>query len=518
MFRKIILGSRGSELALWQANFTKTQLEKLGYTVEILIIKTKGDQIQHLSFDKIEGKGFFTKELEEALLDGTIDLAVHSHKDLPTTFPEGLTIAAVSYREDCSESILISPKALNLNEHLGLKKGAIVGTSSARRKSQLLNIRPDLIIKDLRGNVPTRINKLRDKMYDAIVLASAGLNRLNINLEDIHRNIVSPTTFIPAPAQGVLAFQIRESDEDMKRIILQINDASVAKSISVERKVLNRMDGGCLLPLGVYCLFEEDKFKVWASLFLPEENKFKRVYIENNSAEESVNKVLNALVKEQSKTVYISRDQKEAAIFSKQLAGTGIEIIAEAPIAFEAINVNHIPLTDWIFFSSKTAVHYFFSQEIPYSSISKFAAMGSTTAAALIELGINPSFVGNDKNTKTTSQDFMAVCKGTSVLFPGAKNGMRSIQQEIGDNAILQDVAVYQTIQKDISSNIDADIHVFTSPSTVKSFLNQCKLPIKKAVAIGETTASALREHGISEVHIAPFTTEQGLADIVLGL
>jgi hydroxymethylbilane synthase len=259
MFRKIILGSRGSELALWQANFTKTQLEKLGYSVEIIIIKTKGDQIQHLSFDKIEGKGFFTKELEEALLDGTIDLAVHSHKDLPTTFPEGLTIAAVSYREDCSESILISPEALNLNEHLGLKKGAIVGTSSARRKSQLLNIRPDLIIKDLRGNVPTRINKLRDKMYDAIVLASAGLNRLNIDLEDIHRNIVPPTTFIPAPAQGVLAFQIRESDEEMREIILQINDALVAKSIAIERKVLNRMDGGCLLPLGVYCLFEEDK-------------------------------------------------------------------------------------------------------------------------------------------------------------------------------------------------------------------------------------------------------------------
>jgi len=518
MFRKIILGSRGSELALWQANFTKTKLEKLGYIVEILIIKTKGDQIQHLSFDKIEGKGFFTKELEEALLDGTIDLAVHSHKDLPTTFPEGLTIAAVSYREDCSESILVSPEALDLNENLGLKRGAIVGTSSARRKSQLLNIRPDLIIKDLRGNVPTRINKLRDKMYDAIVLASAGLNRLNINLEDIHRNVVHPTTFIPAPAQGVLAFQIREADDEMNEIIQKINDAAVAKSIAVERKVLNRMDGGCLLPLGVYCLFEEDKFKVWASLFLPEENKFKRVYLEDKSAEEAVNNVLKALIKEQNKTVYISRDKQEAAIFIKQLDKTGIYIIAESPIAFEGIDVNHIPFTDWIFFSSKTAVQYFFSQEIPYSSISKFAAIGSSTAAALVELGFTPSFIGNDKNSQTTAQDFMAVCKGTSVLFPGAKNGMRSIQQEIGDKAIMHDIAVYQTIQKDISGNIKADIHVFTSPSTVKSFLNQCRLPIKKAVAIGETTAATLRENGISEVHVAPFTTEQGLADIVLGL
>jgi hydroxymethylbilane synthase len=518
MFRKIILGSRGSDLALWQANFAKTQLEELGHTVEIIIIKTKGDQIQHLSFDKIEGKGFFTKELEEALLDGTIDLAVHSHKDLPTNFPEGLTIAAVSYREDCSESILISPEALNLNENLGLKKGATVGTSSARRKSQLLNIRPDLIIKDLRGNVPTRINKLREKQYDAIVLASAGLNRLNIDLEDIERKIIPPTTFIPAPAQGVLAFQIRESDEDMREIILQINDASVAKSIAVERKVLNRMDGGCLLPLGVFCLAEENRFKVWASLFQSDENRFKRLYIEEQNEEVAVNRILHSLLNKQNKTVYISREKEEATAFFNQLEGTGISIIAAAPISFERINSNYAPLTDWIFFSSKTAVNYFFSQEIPYSSISKFAAMGSSTAAALTELGITPSFVGNDKNTKTTAQEFLAVCKGTSVLFPGAKNGIRSIQQEIGDNAILHDIAVYQTVQKDISSNIDADIHVFTSPSTVKSFLNQCKVPIKKAVAIGETTAVALREHDISEVHVAPFTTEQGLADIVLGL
>ena len=153
---KITIGSRGSDLALWQAHHVKNRLEQLGAEVTIKIIKTQGDRIQHLSFDKMEGKGFFTKEIEAALLAEEIDLAVHSHKDLETTQPQGLIIAAVSEREDPSELILVRKECVDLNQPLDFKEGAIVGTSSARRKSQLLNIRPDIQIKDLRGNVPPR--------------------------------------------------------------------------------------------------------------------------------------------------------------------------------------------------------------------------------------------------------------------------------------------------------------------------------------------------------------------------
>jgi hydroxymethylbilane synthase len=518
MPRKIKIGSRGSDLALWQANFTKNQLEKLGHTVDIQIIKTKGDQIQDLSFDKIEGKGFFTKELEDALLQQKIDLAVHSHKDLPTTYPPGLTIAGVSYREDCSESILIADGALDESKALYLKHGAIVGTSSARRKSQLLNIRPDLIINDLRGNVPTRINKLHDSMYDAIVLASAGLNRLSIDLKGLSRRIIPPTTMVPAPAQGVLAYQIREDDVEMKEIILQINDSGVANSIAVERSILNKMEGGCLLPLGVYCTFKNNIYSVWATLFQAEENNFKRLYLEENSQENAVKKVLNVLLNEQSKTVYISRDEKDAKSFITQLSSSKIKIIASSPIRFKGLDLDYVPFTDWIFFSSKTAVHYFFKQEIPYASIAKFAAIGSSTAQALKELGFEVSFVGNDKDTFSTAQDFVKVCRGSSVLFPGAKHGIRSIQHAMGNTENLYDIAVYETVEKEISSEIEADIHVFTSPSAVKHFLSQCSIPVKKAVAIGETTASALKDHGISNFYIAPFTTEQALADLVMGL
>ncbi|MCB9185924.1 MAG: hydroxymethylbilane synthase [Flavobacteriales bacterium] len=253
MSRKIIIGSRGSDLALWQAHHVEAQLKELGHEVEIKIIKTQGDVIQHLSFDKMEGKGFFTKELEEKLLDGEIDLAVHSHKDLPTEHPEGLIIAAVSEREDPSDLLLIAKEKVDSGKKLELIDNAVVGTSSARRKSQLLHHRPDIEIKDLRGNVPTRINKLREGQYDAIMLAAAGVERLKLDLSEFHVLKLNPTEFIPAPAQGVLGLQIRQTDEDLAEVLSSLNDASVARRIGVERRILNLFEGGCQMPLGAYC-------------------------------------------------------------------------------------------------------------------------------------------------------------------------------------------------------------------------------------------------------------------------
>ena len=247
------IGSRGSDLALWQAHHVKKQLEDLGCTVDLTIIKTQGDAIQHLSFDKLEGKGFFTKEIELALLDNTVDLAVHSHKDLETNPPKGLIIAAVSEREDPADLLLIAKNSQDSNLNWGLKEGAVVGTSSARRKSQVLRFREDVTIKDLRGNVPTRIQKLREGQYDAILLAKAGVDRLQIDLSEFNVVRLEPTEFVPAPAQGVLALQIREDDHELFTVLQQMNHSEVQRRIAVERKVLNLMQGGCQLPLGVYC-------------------------------------------------------------------------------------------------------------------------------------------------------------------------------------------------------------------------------------------------------------------------
>ena len=210
--KKVIIGSRGSDLALWQAHFVKGELEKLNCTVEINIITTQGDRIQDLSFDKLEGKGFFTKEIEEALLNKTIDLAVHSHKDLETNPPAGLSIACVSERANPADLLLIRNSSVDTTQKWGLKIDAVVGTSSARRKAQMAHFRNDVTLKDLRGNVPTRIQKLRDGGYDAILLAKAGIDRLGLDLSEFHCVTLDPTEFVPAPAQGVLGLQIRSED------------------------------------------------------------------------------------------------------------------------------------------------------------------------------------------------------------------------------------------------------------------------------------------------------------------
>lgn len=248
----IRIGTRGSDLALWQAHHVKTQLENLGCSVSIQIIQTQGDRIQDLSFDKLEGKGFFTKEIEAALLNGTIDLAVHSHKDLETTPPSGLVIAAVSEREDPSELLLIHPDAHAASERLELKAGARIGTSSARRQSLLRNLRSDLAIAELRGNVPTRIEKLRSGQYDAILLAKAGVARLQIDTSDLITRTLNPKDFVPAPAQGVLGLQVRETDDQTYEWVRKLNCAPSEHSIRIEREILRNMEGGCQLPLGVY--------------------------------------------------------------------------------------------------------------------------------------------------------------------------------------------------------------------------------------------------------------------------
>ncbi len=250
---KIRIGSRGSDLALWQANHVRDQLEALGHQVEINVIKTQGDKIQHLSFDKLEGKGFFTKEIEEALLNNTVDLAVHSHKDLETNPPKDLIIACVSERENPSDLLLIRRESVDYTQKWQLKANAIVGTSSARRKAQVLHHRPDCVLNDLRGNVPTRINKLREGNYDAILLAKAGVDRLQLDLSDFIVVVLDPTEFVPAPAQGVLGLQVRADDQELKAIMAQLHHGEVADRIAIERGVLNKLEGGCQLPLGVFC-------------------------------------------------------------------------------------------------------------------------------------------------------------------------------------------------------------------------------------------------------------------------
>ena len=249
----IRIGTRGSKLALWQAHKVEAELLSLGFNCGLEIIKTQGDRVQDLGFDKLEGKGFFTKEIEEALLEAKIDVAVHSLKDLPTLQPNGLCLAGLSERADARDILLIRTEITDENGIYGLPKGANIGTSSLRRQTQILDLVPDTVVTGLRGNVPTRVNKLREGHYDAIILAAAGIERLELDLSDLISKKLHPREFVPAPAQGIIGYQVREDDHEMRRIIKLIHHPQTASRSNVERQVLRMMDGGCQMPLGVYC-------------------------------------------------------------------------------------------------------------------------------------------------------------------------------------------------------------------------------------------------------------------------
>jgi len=257
--RPLRLGTRGSDLAIWQAHRVANLVaERLGRDCSIEIIKTRGDRIQDVAFRKMEGKGFFTKELQDSLLEDRVDLVVHSLKDLPTEEPEGLEVAAIPERADPSDLLLARPGVL-LPSHadpIGLPAGAVVGTSSLRRAAQILALSPEVSIRALRGNVPTRVRKLQEDDYDAILLAAAGVRRLGLDLGDIESHELTPDIMLPAPGQGALAIESRAGDP-VTQPLADLHDVAVARCVEAERTLLQLLGGGCHLPLG--CLATEDE-------------------------------------------------------------------------------------------------------------------------------------------------------------------------------------------------------------------------------------------------------------------
>ncbi|WP_282927111.1 hydroxymethylbilane synthase [Megamonas funiformis] len=252
--KKIVIGTRSSKLALWQAEYVADRLRKQyeGLEVELMHIVTKGDKILDVPLAKIGGKGLFTKELEVAMLEKRVDLAVHSLKDMPTVLPTGLSLNTITKRLDCGDA-LVSPKYQTLEN---LPKGAKVGTSSLRRKAQLLNIRPDLDIHNLRGNVNTRLRKLEEENFDAIVLAVAGLKRLGFG--DKITQIIPRKYCLPAVGQGALAIETRADDEEIKNMLSFLYDDKTADATIAERAFLAQVEGGCQVPVGVYGEVNED--------------------------------------------------------------------------------------------------------------------------------------------------------------------------------------------------------------------------------------------------------------------
>jgi hydroxymethylbilane synthase len=241
---RLRIGSRGSQLALWQANHIAAQLRQTGNEVEIEIIHTTGDKITDVALAEVGAKGMFTKEIEEALANGYIDLAVHSLKDLPTELSERFQIAAIPKREDPRDA-LCSTKYGSIDE---LPHDARVGTSSLRREAQLKAIRPDLVIHSLRGNVDTRLRKLESGEYDSVILASAGLNRLKRT--ELVRQILPIDTMCPAAGQGALAIETRANDQAVTSVLAFLDDPASRAETECERALLKKLGGGCQVPIG----------------------------------------------------------------------------------------------------------------------------------------------------------------------------------------------------------------------------------------------------------------------------
>ena len=281
---KLTIGSRGSKLALWQAEWVRAKLSALDAKTEIAIelIKTTGDQMKSAPLAVIGGKGVFTKEIEEALLAGRIDLAVHSLKDLPTVIPDGLTLAAISEREDPRDALVVRHDLAIADRSIaGLGPAAIVGTSSPRRQAQLKYLRSDLRISELRGNVDTRLRKLDAGEYDAVVLAAAGLGRLG--LADRITSLISTETMMPAVGQGALAIEVRADDHETLTLLQSLDDQSTRSCCTAERALLRELGGGCQLPIAAHATLTSGVLRLDGMVASPSGDQLVRNTIEGEA-------------------------------------------------------------------------------------------------------------------------------------------------------------------------------------------------------------------------------------------
>lgn len=481
----LIIGTRGSDLALWQAHHVRDLIDAAGGTCEIKVLSTQGDREQVQAFEKLEGKGFFTKEIEEALLAGEIDVAVHSHKDLETRQPKGLLIAAVPTRASERDVLLIRRSKHAVAPWLPLGQGATVGTSSVRRRDQLLLLRPDLNIQALRGNVPTRIDKLRAGHYDAIVLAEAGVSRLELDLSDLHCHSLDPRCFVPAPAQGALALQMR-SDDPRTSFIAGLADAEAGPHVESERTVLRALEGGCQLPFGAQWDTASQRLRCFLQT---EKGPLRAFALTSTQAMEA----LKTASSRQKLSVLITRTPRNEGPLKRLAPAQGLSLTEFPLIQAEAIRHPAIPAgasnASWAWIGSPGAARAAESWLLDHPSI-RIATPGHGTAEALPQsLQKRLDFIGSG-HPLDAWQAFAAQRSETEgVAIPHSDRSLtRWESKEIPGE--LYAWAHYTPISVPASPP-DADIVCFTSPSNVEAWSHT---PPTRIVALGPSTSAALEQ------------------------
>jgi hydroxymethylbilane synthase len=539
----IRLATRGSALALIQARLAANALSRLHPDEEFVLtpLETRGDRSAGVPLADIQQEGIFVKELEQALLDGRADLAVHSAKDLPTSIAAPLVLAAFLPRADARD-VLVSRTGATFK---ALPPGAKVGTGSPRRAAQLRALRPDLEVVPIRGNVDTRIRKVRDGVVDAAILAAAGLQRLGREAD-----ISEWLTFevmLPAPGQGALAIEAVEGSRAC-RLAMAADDPATRRAVEVERTLLRRLGGGCLTPVAAYASVEGDQLRLRGAVLSASGREACRAEATAADAEAALVTVLDRLqelgadrlLREDRRQqrplaglrVLVTRPSRQAGGFAARLQEAGAEVVTVPTIIIERLDVRadsrlrDLEGYDWLVFTSANGVLAFdellgqLSAPFPPAQL---AAIGPETAAALREAGHRPDLVPPEYVAESLAE---SLPPATRVLLPRAAGSRDVLPERLRERGATVDVLeLYRAVAPPgLTSALQGalpriDLVTFTSASTVRHFIEAAgnQLPAGVRVAcIGPITAKAARDAGLPVAIIAEEYTTQGLVDALI--
>ena len=562
--KNIKIGTRGSKLALYQAYLVQEKLQKHypDTTFSIEIIKTKGDQILDVALSKIGDKGLFTKEMEEALFNKEIDMAVHSLKDLPTKFPEGAKLGAVLERGDIRDALI----SLDGRKIKDLTPNDVIATSSLRRRAQLLRINADFKIIEIRGNVNTRIRKMQEGYCDVMVMAGAGLQRLGMG--EYISELFDPESMIPACSQGAIAVEIREDDPVTEALLSKINHDESFLATEAERAFLSTLEGGCQIPVGSYTKIEGDHFKITGFISSIDGTKFLKetaegelsqaVYLSAKLAKSLYNcggdEILKEIRNENLVNPHSELTLKDKVIIStrvmepedtlpeilktsgaKLLSLPMIEIIPSPLEDQMAEKLRKLEQYDWIFFTSKNGVVNFFkllidlkgNTELPKTI--KLAVIGYKTGLELEYYGYSPTFVNEENTAEEFLNRFGMKYKPENLKFLLSLGNLAddTLQNYLSVQNTTHRINVYQTIKPanadqeilELLKNDRYDLILFTSPSTFHnfcSFYNTAQVGKLKMASIGSVTTRAIQKAGYEPLFTAKKSNAEGIRDAIM--
>jgi len=564
MAKTIRIGTRGSQLAIYQANVVKEALEEKFPELhfQIVVIKTKGDKILDVPLSKIGDKGLFTKELETAMFENETDMAVHSLKDLPTRFPEGVVLGAVLKRGEIRDALISSTKR-RLQD---LTPDDIIATSSLRRKAQLLRINKNFNIVEIRGNVNTRIRKMEEGYCTVMVMAGVGLQRLG--MDQYISELIEPEMVIPACSQGAIAIEIRDNDPEMAKIVGAINDQNTLLATDAERAFLRTLEGGCQIPVGSYSTIKGDQFEIkgFISSINGEEYLEESVSGPVSEAVEISEKLAESLlgkggrhILQSSRLEDPSEKRKELPLYGKVFISTrALETGDTLPdllgaqgatlLSLPMIEIRDVELSlgskeklrtlssyDWLFFTSRNGVAHFFRQLIDLTGSSeipaqlKIAVVGTKTASELEYYGYTPNFTGKEHGSAEMVTEFCDAIQPIDqrILLALGNLADDSLKNQLGKENIVDRIDLYQTCQPNYAdpmvikliSDGKYDLILFTSPSTFNHFTSFVDIDLLgdlKIGSIGTTTSKAIRDAGYEPLMTAKMSNTEGLTEAIL--